>query len=120
MCGKWCISNWDPTTDKDPARAFRPSHTRCAFFQANKLHKEHIFEQLIGQKCFHTGVFIVWIKVFFLGLSSCKATTSLITMVVKRRMARLNTAPISTLVTDKGIICVFQHQVLVDKQDAKL
>lgn len=94
------------------------------FFKQIIYMKSIFFEQLIGHKCFHTGVkkqhFIAWIKVFFWDFRTAKQPHQLITMVVKRRMARLDTAPLSTLMTDKGIIGVFQHQVLVDKQYTKL
>lgn len=67
--------------------------------------KSIFFEQLIGHKCFHTGVkkqhFIVWIN-----FHTAQQPHQLMTMVAKRRMACLNTAPVSTLMTDMGIICV--------------
>lgn len=98
-------------------------HTLDVLFFKQIIHMKNIFfEQLIGHKCFHTGVkkrhFIVWIKDFF--FCTAKQAHQLITMVVKRRMAHLNTATISTAMTDKGIICVFQHQVLYDKQDVTI
>lgn len=76
------------------------------FFKQIIYMKSIFFEQLIGQmfshRCKKATLYCLDQGLFWGDFRTAKQPHQLNTMVVKRRMARPNTGPISALMTDKG------------------